>query len=70
MVNSPYYDRYDNPYWEYHLPINQPIDPAHDVDVDGNPYTYVWFLDHCDLGNWSTDSSVEYRSRLKESNID
>lgn len=66
MVSSPFYEKYDNPYWEYHLPINPPIDPANDRDVDGNPYTYVWTLDSCDLANWTFSNHTGYRPRLKE----
>nr|ALS91346.1 PKD domain protein [uncultured bacterium] len=64
MVSSPYYD---NQHWEYHLPVNPPFDPENHVDVDGNPYTYVWRLDRCDLANWDFGTHVGYRPRLKES---
>lgn len=64
MVNSPYYD---NQYWEYHLPVNPPLDFEGAVDVAGNPYSYPWYLDSCDLANWDFGGSIGYRPRLKES---
>jgi len=61
MVNSPYYD---NPYWEFHLPINQPIAPGKDLDMDGEIYEYTGY--HAvELNNWlDEDGSATYRPRF------
>jgi len=60
MVSSPYYD---NPYWEYHLPINPPIEPGKDLDMDGNIYEYTG-NDSVEIGNWMTNDSLGYLPRL------
>lgn len=45
MVSSPYYD---NPYWEFHLPVNPPGFRT-DEDV---------VLDYVDIANWLDDDGV------------
>jgi hypothetical protein len=61
MVNSPYYD---NQYWEYHLPINPPIDPEKDLDMDGQLYEYTG-LHAVELNNWLAENgTATYRPRL------
>lgn len=60
MVSSPYYD---NPYWEFHLPINPAPDFDRDVDFDGEPYEHV--ASQSDLGNWFNEGGeLVYRARL------
>jgi hypothetical protein len=59
VVSSPYYD---NQHWEYHLPVNPPIDPANDCDVSGVPYVYPWHVDQVSIVNWN-DPFFEPRLR-------
>lgn len=61
MVSSPYYD---NQYWEYHLPVNPPIDPARDCDVSGVPYVYPWYLTEISIANWD---APYFLPRLRDS---
>lgn len=49
---------YDNPYWEFHLPVNPPgayFREGFDV-----------MMTDIELGNWDTDGGFEYRPRLRE----
>lgn len=55
MVSSPYYD---NPYWEFHLPVNPPGAFRTDEDV---------VLDHVEINNWlDDDGEYRFRPRLKD----
>lgn len=60
MVSSPFYD---NQHWEYHLPVNPPIDPANDCDVSGVPYVYPWHVDLVSIHNWD---DPHYNPRLRD----
>jgi len=61
MVSSPYYD---NPYWEFHLPINPAPDPEKDLDMDGDPYIYTG-NNTVELHNWMDEAgNATYRPRL------
>lgn len=65
MVNSPFYD---NPRWEFHLPVNPPVPDERDVDYfTGEPYVYAG-PDRCDILNWTDDDgNLVFKARLKES---
>jgi hypothetical protein len=66
VVSSPYYD---NPYWEFHLPINPPIAPGKDLDMDGNEYVYDG-PSSIDIGNWTDETGAIYHiDRIRETGI-
>lgn len=64
MVDSPFYD---NPYWEFHLPINPPIQPGKDID----PMTggvYIWDgPDSAEIANWLVKGEYTFQPRLRDS---
>lgn len=55
---------YDNPYWEYHLPVNPPgayFDKEFDV-----------MMTESDIANWFGDGGPEFQPRLRDAvqNVD
>lgn len=55
---------YDNPRWEFHLPINPPINPGKDIDVTGETYVYDESVTSVALNNWWENDRVVYRPRM------
>lgn len=49
--------KYDNPHWEYHLPVNPPGAYLAEGDI---------VMDRVDVRNWATDDGFEYRPRLRD----
>jgi hypothetical protein len=47
--------RWDNPFWEYHLPVNPPFE--FDLEDYTGPLT-------CEILNWNGPDGLEYRPRL------
>jgi hypothetical protein len=59
---------YDNPYWEYHLPINPAIEPGKDLDPETFEL-YEWTPSQFDnnILNWTNDQGeLEFRPRLRD----
>jgi hypothetical protein len=54
---------YDNPYWEFHLPINPPINPGSDIDVNGDIYVHDENVKEVSLMNWWDGQMETYRPR-------
>lgn len=49
---------YDNPHWEYHLPVNPPgayFREGHDV-----------LMTEIEIANWDSEGGYEFRPRLKD----
>lgn len=57
---------YDNPYWEYHLPVSPPIQPGKDIDpMTGELYSWNG-PDRVGIDNWLVKGEYTFQPRLRD----